>query len=318
LGARRRSTVAAVGELGLLARLRGLDRRHPGVEVGIGDDAAVVRCGGRRLLLTTDSLVEGVHFRWIWDGPEGHGRRAFAVNASDVAAMGGRPLFVLLSLGVPAAAAADDVERVARGVSKAARRSGCALVGEPCGEPILRSGARAGDLVYVSGTLGGAAFGREVLLGRRRGSARSTLAFRSPPSRLALGAALGRSGIASAAIDVSDGLLQDLGHVCRASRVGAVVEPDRLPYAPPLSKLPAAERLAMAVAGGEDYELAFTVPAEREPRLARLLARFPVTRIGRIVRGSGVRLAGEVSAAYRSLAAHGFDHFRAAELPRRG
>jgi len=313
------------GEFAFIERLRALPRGNRDVELGIGDDCAIVRAGGRRLLLTTDALVEDVHFRWSWDGPAGLGRRAFAVNASDIAAMGGMPRFALLSLIVPKRAALSDASRLVRGFTTAARASGCALVGgnlsagmrwtvsvtlvgEPCGAPLRRSGARAGDLVYVSGHVGAAAFAREILLGRRRGRASQTGAFRRPVPRLELGAALARARAATAAIDVSDGLLQDLGHLCRASRVGAVVEADRLPYAPALRRLPRGKRLELALGGGEDYELVFTVPAGRTKRLPSLPG-VPVTAIGRIVPGSGIRVR-DSSGETLEVSSRGFDHFR--------
>ena len=324
MGTERRR-LGDVGEFGFIARLRGLPASRSDVEVGIGDDCAVVRVGGRRLLLTTDALVEGVHFRRSWDLPAGLGRRAFAVNASDIAAMGGRPRYALLSLAAPKTASAADLMAMVRGFVAAAAANGCILVGgnlaaasrwvisvtligEPCGAPLLRSGARVGDLVYVSGTLGGAAYAREILLGRRSGTRAETLPFRRPTARLALGAALARTRAASAAIDVSDGLLQDLRHVCEASGVGAVVEAHRLPYARGLRRLAPGKRLALAVAGGEDYELAFTVPRAHDDRLARLSAGTPLTLIGSIVRGSKVRVTGADGSG--APLARGFDHFR--------
>ncbi len=314
-----------LGEFGFIERVRRLVASRKDVEVGIGDDCAVVRVDGQRLLLTTDSLVEGVHFRRTWDRPAGLGRRAFAVNASDIAAMGGRPRYALLSLAVPKTALSDELTAMVRAFVDAAAESGCVLlggnltaasqwvisvtlIGEPCGEPLLRSGARAGDLVYVSGTLGGAAYAREILLGRRSADNAATLPFRRPTARLALGAALARARMASAAIDVSDGLIQDLGHVCEASGVGAVVDAGRLPWARSLRKLAPEKRLVHAMAGGEDYELVFTVPRAKAMRLPRVCADTPVTCIGEIVPGAKVRVIG--TGGIRMSLVHGFDHFR--------
>ena len=314
-----------LGEFGLIRRLTGLVGSRDDVQVGIGDDCAVVRVGNRRLLLTTDALVEGVHFRRSWDRPAGLGRRAFAVNASDIAAMGGRPRYALLSLAAPKTAASNDLVAMVRGFVAAAAATGCLLVGgnlaaaprwmvsvtligEPCGKPLLRSGARVGDLVYVSGTLGGAAYAREILLGRRVGSTTETLAFRRPIARLALGATLARGKLASAAIDVSDGLLQDLGHVCDASGVGALVDTNQIPYARSLRRLAAEKRQSLAMAGGEDYELVFTVPQAGAERLARARGGTPIACIGSIVRGSTVRVVGASGTGARRM--RGFDHFR--------
>src|SRR2546423_5263566 len=169
LAADRVVRLSELGEFGFIERLRRLERRHPAVDVGIGDDCAVVRVGRRRVLLTTDALVEGVHFRWSWDRPAGLGRRAFLVNASDIAAMGGTPRFALLSLAAPRSATAADLGALVRGFAAAARENACVLVGgnlsasrrwvlsatlvgEPCGEPLRRSGARVGDGLWVSGS----------------------------------------------------------------------------------------------------------------------------------------------------------------------
>ena len=320
--------LSEVGEFGLIAKLRKIVSAGPGVLLGIGDDCAVVRIGNRRLLLTTDTLVEGVHFRRGWDTAEGLGRKAFAVNASDIAAMGGMPRFALLSVAAPGSASMRELEQFHRGFSRAARAWGCSLVGgnlsragvwmitvmlvgEPCGKPLTRAGAHTGDAIYVSGVLGAAGFGRELLL-RKRGSrpvAHATAAFRRPTPRLAVGQTLARRRLATAAIDVSDGLLQDLGHLCRASEAGAVVEANLLPLAPALLRLPRARALSLALAGGEDYELLFTVSPATERRLiAAAGIVHPIRRIGRIVRGRGVKVV-DAGGRALSLANAGFDHF---------
>jgi thiamine-monophosphate kinase len=316
-----------LGEFGFIDRLKRLAPAGRGVEQGIGDDCAVIHFDARRWLLTTDTLVEGVHFRRAWDSAEGLGRKAFAVNASDIAAMGGRPRFALLSVAVPGSVAASELEGVHRGFIRAARARGCALVGgnlssapqwmisvtlagEPAGAPLLRAGAHPGDALYVSGVVGAAAFGREILLRRRRASLRTTRAFLRPEPRLALGELLSRRRLASAAIDVSDGLLQDLGHLCGASGVGVVVEVNRLPLARSLRPLPRKRALELALGGGEDYELLFTVPAAKEHRT--VVAARPVQsirRIGRIVEGRGIKLV-DASGQEVSAGRLGFDHFK--------
>lgn len=320
--------VSELGEFGLIERFAKITRVGTGVLLGIGDDCAVVQVRRRRVLLTTDTLIENVHFRSGWDSAEGLGRKTFAVNASDVAAMGGLPRFALLSVAVPGSASTSDLEQFHRGFTRAARVWGCSvvggnmsrsdvwmitvtLVGEPSGKLLTRNGARVGDALYVSGVVGAAGFGRELLLrdGRPRPSARLTEAFRRPTPRLVLGQTLARRGLATAAIDVSDGLIQDLGHLCRASGVGALVEVECLPLAPVLQRLPRARALSLALAGGEDYELLFTIPPARERRLEEAThLGVPIRRIGRIVSGRGVKV---VDADGRELlpAAGGFDHF---------
>jgi thiamine-monophosphate kinase len=320
--------LSEVGELAFLAALRRLRVANRDVEVGIGDDCAVVRAGRRRWLLTTDALVEDVHFRWRWQSPRTLGRRAFAVNASDIAAMAGTPRFALLSIALPRRAAANALRDVVAGFSAAARDVDSALVGgnlsaarewmisvtlvgEASGAAVTRSGGRPDDLVYVTGTLGAAAFGREILLGRRRGPRRALGAFLRPRARLDAAAVLARTRAATAAIDVSDGLLSDLGHLCEASGVGAAVEGDRLPLSADLRRLDPEERLRLALSGGEDYELLFTVPPRRRRELenAALEAGVAVTAIGRLTRRRGITVSGAASASALPRAGH--DHFRA-------
>ena len=313
----RRGTLAALGEFGFLDRLRRRLRGGRGVETGPGDDCAVVRLGGARLLLTADALVENVHFRRGWESPRRLGARAFAVNASDVAAMGGRPLWALLSIAAPRDAAVRELEGVSLGFADAARAAGAALVGgnlsrapqwslsvalvgEAPARPLRRDAARVGDLVCISGTLGGFAFARQRRL--RASRARTTLPL--PISRVALGVRLARGGLGRAAIDVSDGLLQDLGHVCRASRVGAEIDAHALPLARPLRALPRAAALELALYGGEDYELLFTIDPRREKTVRRLGA----TTIGRIVAGRRIRVVDERGRELR-LSGGGWDHF---------
>ena len=313
-----------IGEFELIDLFtRGMRRGGAGVIVGIGDDAAVLRAPlGEVLVATVDAVVEGVHFTSRFP-PEDVGWKALAVNLSDVAAMGARPLWALVALATPRGEDPARLARIGRGLAACARASGTAVVGgnvtaardlsltvtvvgsAPRGRVLLRSGARPGDLVVASGTLGDAALGLEAgapaALARRQ---------RRPRARLALGRALG--GIARAAVDVSDGLVQDLGHLCEASGVGAVVEVERLP-------LSRAYRAAVrgragpweaALAGGEDYELVAAVPPRRlaAARAAARRARTPVAVVGRFEAGRGVRVVkgGEPVALSRA----GHDHLR--------
>jgi thiamine-monophosphate kinase len=322
---RRLSEVGEIAFLDGLRRLRVADRD---VEVGIGDDCAVVRAGRGRWLLTTDALVEDVHFRWRWQTPRMLGRRAFAVNASDIAAMAGAPRFALLSIALPRGASVKDLWNVVAGFASAAREVDCALVGgnlsasrewmisvtligEASGVGVTRSGGRPGDLVYVTGTLGAAAFGREILLGRRRGPRRAIGAFLDPRARLDAAAVLARTRAATAAIDVSDGLLSDLRHLCKASGVGASIDADRLPLSNDVRRLAPQEHFRLALSGGEDYELLFTVSPRRRRELenAARAARVAVTAIGRLTRRRGIAVSGVTSASALRRAGH--DHFRA-------
>jgi thiamine-monophosphate kinase len=312
-----------VGEHAWIAALRRRVGRWTAggrVVVGLGDDAAVVRPGRRPLLFTTDALVEDVHFRRAWAPPRVLGRRAFRVAASDVAAMGGRPLVALLAVEAPVRLPAADLDAFVSGVAGAARRAGARLVGgnlaagphlaaavavlgESPGRVVTRAGARPGDRVYVTGTVGGAGLAiRRLLAGR---PARLPV----PPDRSAAGVLL--ATVASAMIDVSDGLAQDAGHLARASGATVAVEAARVPVAPACRRALGPEALIFALTAGEDYELLLTVPAARERRLAALVPRLGcrLTRIGRVVGGAGrVRLV-DPTGGTLGLPVAGFDHF---------
>jgi thiamine-monophosphate kinase len=300
------------------------------VPVGPGDDCAVLRPSGRPLAVTTDAVVEGVHFRRA-DGPlEDVGHKALAVNLSDLAAMGARPRWFLCALAAPSLTL-GEARALGRGMSALARRFRVALLGgnvtragelsltltalgTPAGAaPLLRSGGRAGDILYVSGTLGAARLGLRSLSARGRGRRflRAERRQRRPEPRVGLGLLSAR--YASAAIDVSDGFVQDLGRLLSASRVGADVEASRIPVDPDVRLAFARPRLALryALVGGEDYELLLAVPAGRARAFERACARAgeAVTRIGRLRRGRGLRLLDAHGRPAR-FPSSGFDHFQ--------
>jgi len=283
--------------------------RRSGVVVGMGDDCAVFRPPDAHedLLLTTDLLIEGVHFERATHSPGAVGHKALARGLSDIAAMGGDPRFCLLSLALPGWAAGLWVDRFFAGLLKLAAAAGVVLAGGdlahaeevicdivvagsvPCGCALRRDGARQGDEIYVSGRLGGSALG----LATRRGLAWKRHTYPAP--RLALGRYLRQKLGATAAMDLSDGLSLDLRRLALASGVVAEIDP------PPI--FPGAT-LQQALHGGEDYELLFTVPSG-----TRVPARFrdlPLTRIGVIQRGT----AGRVLLSGQPLASLGYDHFR--------
>jgi thiamine-monophosphate kinase len=318
----RRVRLGTLGEHGWVGRL--LDRLPPAgrrVVVGPGDDAAVVRGSRRPLVLTTDTLREGVHFRQEWVTPVALGRRAFLVNASDVAAMGGIPAWALVAVEAPARTLVATLDGVLAGFAAEARRAGAtlvggnltagpalaltvALVGEAPGRVVTRAGARAGDTLWVTGALGAAGAAVE----RLRAGGRGRLPL--PPRRTAAGVAL--AAVAHAMIDVSDGLVQDVGHVCRASGVGAELVLDRLPVAPSCRRMLGPDAAAFAAVGGEDYELVVAVPARALRRLARIRRRLGcrLTAVGRVVAGRpAVRVLGAGGRPIR-VARPGFDHFR--------
>ena len=294
-------------------RTAGAER--PDVCLGIGDDAAVLDPPpGHHLVAAVDTLNEGVHFPGATD-PAAIGHRALAVNLSDLAAMGAEPAWATLSLCLPEP---DEnwLEGFAAGFGKLARQHGVALVGGDTtrgplsvslqllgwlrpGEALTRAGAKPGDGIYVTGFPGAAAAGLRLLLAE--GGATSeplTRAFLWPEPRVAIGREL--RGLASAAIDLSDGLGTDLPRLLEASATGASLDPQRLPLAPAATALfgvSAARDLALA--GGDDYELCFTVPAAAEGELSARTAGWstPVTRIGCIEASPGLRFSGEGGSA---------------------
>jgi len=302
------------------------------VRLGIGDDAAVLAPPpGHELVVSTDTLVAGVHFPPSAPAAD-VGWKALAVNLSDLAAMGATPAWALLALTLPHTDRAF-VEAFADGFAELARLHGVALVGGdttqgplaatvvvhgfvPPGRALRRDGAQVGDHVFVTGTLGDAAAGlrcldaRDALFQAPAGPRDALLArLHRPTPRVAAGAVLRES--AHACIDVSDGLLADLGHVAERSGVGIEVDADALPAsAALLSVAQARERLRLQAAGGDDYELAFTAAPADEAALLRDLARIGcgATRIGRVVAGPGVRLLdeerGDITPSRR-----GWEHF---------
>ncbi len=282
----------------------------PGPPFGPGDDCAVLPAH-RNECVTVDALVEGVHFTLGPFSLEDVGHKALAVNLSDLAAMGAHPTWFLCAVAMPRRFGSSEVRALARGMSALARAHGVRLVGgnftsadrlsvtiTAAGEarrPLLRSGAKAGHLLYVSGELGGARVGLEQL-GRGGPSVERQ---KRPVPKLALGRAA--APFASACIDVSDGFAQDLGHVCGSSGVGAVVDVDLLPLSPGAS-------VDDALAGGEDYELLFAVPAAKARAFEHAASRVGerLTRVGRF---EGRKLTLVRGGRPMPLPA-GFDHFR--------
>lgn len=299
-----------------------------GVVLGIGDDCALLApAPGLQLAVSSDLLVEGRHFLSTVD-PARLGHKALAVNLSDLAAMGARPLGFTLALSMPRADEAF-LAPFSRGLLALAARHAIPLVGGdttagpltvgitvfgelPPGRALRRDAARAGDRLWVSGRLGDARLALEVFRGTRAldagDFADARRAMELPEPRVALGQAL--QGIAHAAIDLSDGLLGDLGHVLRASRVGAEVELDALPCSAAVAALDEAGRHACLLHGGDDYELLFSAPAGHDAavRDAGARAGVVVTPIGRLVETPGLRVRDAAGRAI-DVAANGFDHF---------
>jgi len=325
-----------LGEFGLIDRIAGRASTGVGVVVGIGDDAAAVKpVSGRLGLVTSDMLVEGVHFDLSLCDPLSLGRKSLSVNLSDIAAMGGEPRHFLLSLAVPPRIPLEFLDSFVQGMLERAAEFGVDLIGgDTCSSPdrlvisitvlgdqlperiVRRSGARPGDRVCVTGTIGDSALGLRLLRsGERSGPA--VARHLDPAPRVREGRSLAESGIPTAMIDISDGLLADLGHILDLSSAGARIDADLLPLSPLFrAHFPHIDReaLSLALAGGEDYELLFTSPAERLPELFGLFGGLgtPVTVIGEITRTGGLHLLG-ADGAELFLDVRGYDHFPATD-----
>jgi thiamine-monophosphate kinase len=271
--------VSDVGEFGLIARAAARFGGAPEGEIWSGDDCAVLQLDGRDVLFTTDVLVQGVDFELGWARGADIGWKAVAVNASDIAAMGGKPARSVATLVVPRSTSLAFVDDLVDGLAEASEEHGAgvvggdvsrgseialgvAMIGVATGAPVLRRGAAAGDAICVTGTLGAAAAGLLVLQGKEAPTdARERLSARQlrPHARIEEGQAIARAG-ATAMIDISDGLIADLGHLLAASAVGCAVDPGAIPVDPDATEVMGAEARELALHGGEDFELLFTIP----------------------------------------------------------
>jgi thiamine-monophosphate kinase len=324
-----------IAEKALIAQIRRLAKagRNAAVLTGIGDDCAVLRMSRRSgkpvdTLITTDFSLEGVHFRRDWHSPESIGHRSLARGLSDIAAMGGEPVAAFLSLALPRDVAPGWVSRFISGLTSLAKEYGVTLAGGdtaespggiladivvvgavPKGKAVLRSGARPGDRIYVSGELGGSGAAvwkmrKEKSSGRRLNSREFPRHF-FPDPRIKLGRILREKDMASAMIDTSDGLSTDLAHICAESGVGAEIQEELIPRARVGRPLKAVD-FELALHGGEDYELLFTAPESKEipPRIAGTL----ITLIGHITPGRKIFLK-QSNGAKSELKAGGWEHF---------
>ena len=301
-----------------------------GLSIGIGDDAAAWDSTAGTTVLTTDTLVEGVHFDLEWMAWRDLGWKALAVNLSDIAAMGCLPTYAVVTLGLRGDLPVDGVAAVYEGMAEASRRFDCAVVGgDTVRSPVLfvtvamqgfsdrpetlltRPGAAPGEVVAVTGTVGSSAAGLKLLQNGsgRDGPLRGLMdAHLRPQPRLEEGRALVKAGI-SAALDISDGLVADLTKLCEASAVGAEVDATSVPVDPAIKLAFPDDWLELALGGGEDYELLFTARPEAVERLA-MEVDVPVTILGKTVAGEGVTVF-DGSGAPLSLELTGWDHFKA-------
>ena len=322
-----------LGELEIINRIRRLSN-HKGnrkgrlsrlVRAGIGDDCAVVRLPpGWEALVTTDFSLEDVHFRRRWHPADVVGHRCLARGLSDIAAMGGEPLAAFLSLALPPNLPQRWVDNFFQGFMNLAEQFKITLAGGdtaqspngiladiavigsvPKGKAVLRSGAGPGDLIYVTGKLGGAAAVLRSLLSSPRTRLRPSdhPAHFYPVPRIDVGKYLRGHKLAAAMIDISDGLSTDLNHICDESGVGSRIEAEKIPRAENAT-------LELALHGGEDYELLFTAPASRH--VPKKIGGISVTRIGEIVRGRGMRILR--GGKWQRFSPRGWEHFRGYNL----
>ncbi len=298
------------------------------LSLGIGDDCSIQpQLAGQDLLTSTDLLIEGIHFRREWTSLFDLGRKSAAVNISDIAAMGGRPQSLFLGIGRPKQINDSEIEAFISGFLTETRLHGAALAGgDSCaspgplmisvtvqggvatGEAVCRHGASYGDAIYVSGSLGDSALALKLLHNGQHPDEALAKRFHTPSPRVALGEELAQRQLATAMLDISDGLLADLGHILAASDVGADIDLAKLPLSESFrSALDEDRRLIdLALAGGEDYELVFTSPVKE--LAGQIDPEHTVTQIGVVGQEPGLRIRrtnGEFYQCQRS----GFDHF---------
>lgn len=340
------ATLKQLGEFGLIHRLRSRLQYHsPRLKIGIGDDCAVYSTAkaGNYEIVSTDALIEDIHFNLATTPPRLLGRKALAVNISDIAAMGGMPSLALISIGIPPTVSVRFLDEFYRGINEICREHRVEIAGgDTVASPkhlfinitiigeveknrlVTRSGARPGDPIFVTGYPGESSLGLKLLASPGKkwaGSARlQKKLIRShldPVPRLDESRRLGRSGARiTSMIDISDGLVQDLLHICEAGNVGAVLREDCLPKSPDLERLTSLNRLNIIdfiLAGGEDYELLFTLKFEDVRKISRQFknAKTPVTQIGEISPHPGKVVLIKSNGSSQSLRnSMGFNHFK--------
>jgi thiamine-monophosphate kinase len=329
--------LAELGEFGLIGVFRRmLEEGGEGVRMGLGDDAAILDTGGDSLLaFTADMLLEEIHFDLDLTDAFSLGYKSLTVNLSDLAAMGGRsPAWAVLSVGIPSGLSLETIEELYRGLKQAADRYGCSLVGgDTVRSPdrlvinvallgtvekkglLTRAGGRPGNVLMLTGEVGASALGLAALQkgrGARKKYSRYVEKHLRPEPRLDLSATLASRGV-TAAIDISDGLLQDLEHICEESRVGAALEIERIPFPRDAREAAAAlgvDFLPLALGGGEDYELLLAVEAERAEELEKAGA---ARAIGLLEEGTDIRVL-DAGGGEMDIASTGWDHFRGGEV----
>jgi thiamine-monophosphate kinase len=334
-------TLKDIGEFGLIARIDALLKREgvqaPGVSLGIGDDTASFRARpGHEILVTCDCVVEGRHFLSRHISPVNLGRRSMMLNISDIGAMGGQPLYALISLGLKNETPVQDIENLYRGFLLELNPFGASIIGGNLtksgngifiditligeveeGRAVRRSGARPGDVILVTGYPGQSAAGLALLLESLASEDQALVkAYNNPSHRAREGRAVALTGCATAMIDTSDGFVGDLGHICEESRVGALLNQEKFPLSDDLRK--AAQKLKKEpwqffLGDSDDYQLIITCRPEHVERVRSAIAATyegPVTQVGEVTTAEqGVRVV-LADGSERALSAKGWDHFR--------
>ncbi|MFQ5597861.1 MAG: thiamine-phosphate kinase [Nitrospiria bacterium] len=324
------------GEFNFIKRVQ---KRFPptkGIPLGMGDDAAAVSSpAGKLTLLTTDTLVEHVHFERSFSSFAHIGYKALAVNLSDIAAMGGTPRYFLVSLGVSGQTEMSDMDQLYRGIAKGAKEAGVDLVGGNTAlsenhffltitlvgevsknEVLCRSGANEGDALFVTGVLGDAAAGLSLLENKQPGAdSKLTGRYRRPRARVSEGRLLAKARIPSAMIDISDGLTADLAHLTKQSNVGAEIGVAAIPISRSLRRYSlqtGCDPLKFALYGGEDYELLFSVPPHKISKLKKYVQNglIQAVQIGTIVSHKKGLVLRQAGGGAQKIKPSGYDHFR--------
>lgn len=322
--------ISKLGEFGLIQRfISRLSQKDSKVIIGPGDDCAVIKTGSfSSLLCTTDMLIEGVHFRRDWMTPQQIGIKSIRVNLSDIAAMGGVVRYALVSLGLPATTTLKEADQLFEGIHKTLEEAGgsiiggdvnasqkwvihVTLLGEPSqGRVVTRRGARVGDAIYVTGSLGDSALGLQALQEKKRAGYDFFIRRHCrPPLRLEIGRYLAGRSLVHSMIDVSDGLGGDLQHILDVSHVGAEIYMNQIPVSKKfmsLSRKMGLDPYSLMLFGGEDYELLFT--ASPKLKIPKKIKGVSMTRIGHVSNRSGIRFVNSQGQRC-DMGLQGFKHF---------
>ncbi len=328
------TSLAQAGEFGLIERIKRQAKQNDSVILGIGDDCSATHLAEGKVLLTSkDLLIEEVHFRRCWTDMYSLGRKSAAVNLSDIAAMGGTPHHLYLGVGLPADLSLAEVDNFSRGFLDEVDQAGASLCGgDTCRssdkliisvtvqgsvsatEMLSRKAAQEGEALFVSGTLGDSALALALLQRNENPSDFLSQRHHRPTPRLALGQALARQGLATSMIDISDGLLSDLGHILKQSGLGAHIDQQQIPLSSDarqhLQNHPEDEDLILQ--GGEDYELLFSAPSRCSDDIDALSHRLnlPITRIGTLLNAEQGLTLVQLNGQEHRVEARGFNHFR--------